>query len=174
MARSVVWSHLKTLQHSSSIVLASHSVDECEQLCNRVAIMVAGRFVVLGTPKQLKPEGVYIVSVQVKDAREHEGHREVGEEEGEEEEVEAGSMGGAFDVRTFLEENSPSHVLSLVQHINRVTAAVGGVSSLSLLADLFAQLDTALADGRIVDYSVSRSTLEDVFRQVVEQQHAQM
>ena len=37
-----------------TVVLTSHSMEECEALCTRVGIMVAGRLRCLGTVQQLK------------------------------------------------------------------------------------------------------------------------
>jgi len=38
----------------SSIMLTTHRMDEAEQLCDKIAIMINGRFVVYGTPNQLR------------------------------------------------------------------------------------------------------------------------
>lgn len=46
---------LKNLK-SSSLVLTTHRMDEAEGLCDNIAIMINGRFVVYGTPGHLKSE----------------------------------------------------------------------------------------------------------------------
>lgn len=38
----------------SAVLLTTHRMDEAEQLCDNIAIMVNGRFVVYGTPSHLK------------------------------------------------------------------------------------------------------------------------
>lgn len=38
----------------SSVLLTTHRMDEAEQLCDNIAIMINGRFVVYGTPNHLK------------------------------------------------------------------------------------------------------------------------
>merc|ERR1712051_518987 len=38
----------------SAVVLTSHSMEECEFLCTRIAIMAKGRFKCLGTPNHIK------------------------------------------------------------------------------------------------------------------------
>jgi len=38
----------------ASILLTTHRMDEAEQLCDQLAIMVNGRFVVFGSPNYLK------------------------------------------------------------------------------------------------------------------------
>ncbi|CAB3379772.1 Hypothetical predicted protein [Cloeon dipterum] len=54
-ARRQLWQVLASCQKAGqSIVLTSHSMDECEALCSRLAIMVAGRLVCLGPIGHLK------------------------------------------------------------------------------------------------------------------------
>ncbi|KAL7057439.1 hypothetical protein AAHC03_019316 [Spirometra sp. Aus1] len=68
-AKRYLWGVLKSLlRDNCSIVLTSHSMEECEALCNRVGIMVAGQFQCFGTVPRLKErfgEG-YIVEVDVR------------------------------------------------------------------------------------------------------------
>lgn len=44
----------KTRNAGKSVVLTSHSMEECEALCTRLAIMVAGEFKCLGSVQHLK------------------------------------------------------------------------------------------------------------------------
>jgi len=44
---------LKHLKHSS-IMLTTHRMDEAEALCDKIAIMINGRFVCIGSPGHLK------------------------------------------------------------------------------------------------------------------------
>jgi ATP-binding cassette subfamily A (ABC1) protein 3 len=46
----------KMLKHlkESSIMLTTHRMDEAEALCDKIAIMINGRFVCIGTPGHLK------------------------------------------------------------------------------------------------------------------------
>ncbi|XP_040061616.1 phospholipid-transporting ATPase ABCA3 [Ixodes scapularis] len=56
VARSKIFSALKAIRSASgnSLVLTSHSMDECELACDRIGIMVAGQFKCLGTLQHLK------------------------------------------------------------------------------------------------------------------------
>lgn len=45
---------LAARQRGIIVVLSSHSVEECEVLCTRLAIMVGGEFKCIGTPQHLK------------------------------------------------------------------------------------------------------------------------
>ncbi|XP_061279371.1 phospholipid-transporting ATPase ABCA7 isoform X4 [Bos javanicus] len=54
-ARRFLWnSLLAVVQEGRSVVLTSHSMEECEALCTRLAIMVNGRFRCLGSAQHLK------------------------------------------------------------------------------------------------------------------------
>jgi ABC-type multidrug transport system ATPase subunit len=54
-ARRFLWDCLVgILQEGRSIVLTSHSMEECEALCTRLAIMVNGQFKCLGSIQHLK------------------------------------------------------------------------------------------------------------------------
>ncbi|XP_050627179.1 phospholipid-transporting ATPase ABCA7 [Macaca thibetana thibetana] len=54
-ARRFLWnSLLAVVREGRSVMLTSHSMEECEALCSRLAIMVNGRFCCLGSPQHLK------------------------------------------------------------------------------------------------------------------------
>jgi ABC-2 type transport system ATP-binding protein len=55
-ARRIVWEHLRELRrdHGTTILLTTHMMDEAESLCERLAILHAGRIAALGTPAELK------------------------------------------------------------------------------------------------------------------------
>ena len=54
--RRHIWDYIKKLNadHSVTIILTTHYMDEADFLCQRVAIMDKGRFVALDTPAKLK------------------------------------------------------------------------------------------------------------------------
>ena len=53
-ARHVIWDRLKHLvARGKTILLTTHFMDEAERLCDRLAIMDAGRIIAQGTPAQL-------------------------------------------------------------------------------------------------------------------------
>ena len=55
VARRCLWDALsKKLSEGLSIVLTSHSMEECEALCNRLIIMVNGKICCIGSPQHLK------------------------------------------------------------------------------------------------------------------------
>ncbi|KAG7167085.1 ATP-binding cassette sub-family A member 3-like 1 [Homarus americanus] len=55
VARRLLWDVLTSVRDAGrSIILTSHSMEECEALCTRLAIMVNGKFCCLGSPQHLK------------------------------------------------------------------------------------------------------------------------
>lgn len=58
----------------ASVLLTTHRMDEAEQLCDRIAIMVNGRFVVVGSPNYLKTaygQGYTVILQQEKEKYEN-------------------------------------------------------------------------------------------------------
>jgi len=68
-SRRALWEFLKQIQEESAttILLTTHYMEEADALCNRVAIIDAGRIVALGDPRQLKRDlpGNDLVSLTV-------------------------------------------------------------------------------------------------------------
>lgn len=69
VSRRCLWNAVQLVRSAgSSIVLTSHSMEECEALCNRLLIMVNSRISCLGTPLHLKEKFSvgYIVQIKLK------------------------------------------------------------------------------------------------------------
>lgn len=49
-----VWRLIRRAAADSAVILTSHSMEECERLCSRLAIMASGRFLCLGSPGHIK------------------------------------------------------------------------------------------------------------------------
>lgn len=56
---------MSVIQDGRAVVLTSHSMEECEALCTRLAIMVNGTFQCLGTIQHLKYK--YVLSLFTSD-----------------------------------------------------------------------------------------------------------
>lgn len=66
--RRRVWDNiLKLIKDDRSVLLTSHSMAECDALCSRLAIMVNGQFMCLGTTQHLKHRfgGGYTLQIKV-------------------------------------------------------------------------------------------------------------
>ena len=67
-ARRFLWSQISDVVRAGrSVVLTSHAMDECQALCQRLAIMVHGEFKCIGTPQHLKSKfgDGYTLSIKV-------------------------------------------------------------------------------------------------------------
>ncbi|XP_042650742.1 phospholipid-transporting ATPase ABCA7 isoform X2 [Tyto alba] len=137
-ARRFLWDCiLSVIREGCSVVLTSHSMEECEALCTRMAIMVNGRFRCLGSVQHLKNRfgDGYTVTVRV------------------------GGPGPA-PVETLMRSRFPGIVLK-ERH--------GGLLQYQLppragsLASVFSLLAAHRGPCHIEDYSVSQTTLDQVF-----------
>jgi ABC-2 type transport system ATP-binding protein len=56
IACKIVWERIQQLQkeYHTTILMTTHSMDEAEHLCNRIAFMSSGKLVAVGTPQELK------------------------------------------------------------------------------------------------------------------------
>ena len=56
-ARHAVWDFIEAVRdRGTTMMIATHFMDEAERLCNRVALIDHGRIVAIGTPAQLAEE----------------------------------------------------------------------------------------------------------------------
>uniref|UniRef100_A0AAR2LEQ5 ABC transporter domain-containing protein n=1 Tax=Pygocentrus nattereri TaxID=42514 RepID=A0AAR2LEQ5_PYGNA len=122
-----------------AVVLTSHSMEECEALCSRLAIMVQGQFRCLGSLQHIKNRFGSGFTVKMY--------------------LTAASC-DADPITMFMEQHFPStylkdHHSSMLEY--HVPVAPGGV------ADIFDQLESNKAALKIKHFSVSQTTLDEVF-----------
>ncbi|XP_055898501.1 ATP-binding cassette sub-family A member 2-like [Biomphalaria glabrata] len=148
-SRRFLWDLILGLvQDGRSVILTSHSMEECEALCSRMAIMVNGTFKCLGSATHLKNRfgDGYTFTIRVKGPNYERSRR---------------------DVLRFVQRNIP-HAELKEEHYNIVQYELKTKPvSLSLL---FSKLEEAESNLDIEDYSVSQNTLDNVFINFVQQQ----
>ncbi|XP_040393590.1 phospholipid-transporting ATPase ABCA7 isoform X3 [Cygnus olor] len=139
-ARRFLWDCILSLvKEGRSVVLTSHSMEECEALCTRMAIMVNGRFRCLGSIQHLKNRfgDGYTVVVRV------------------------GGPGAALGpVEGLMQRCLPGAVL---QERHGGTLHYRLPSRSCSLASVFSVLAAHRGPCHIEDYSVSQTTLDQVF-----------
>lgn len=54
IARHELWAYIKSLKGRMTVILTTHYLEEAEALCDRIAIMAAGRLITLGTVLEIK------------------------------------------------------------------------------------------------------------------------
>ena len=119
-----------------SVVLTSHSMEECESLCHRLVIMVCGSFQCIGSVQYLKNKfgNQYTFKIKTKDRQE--------------------------EIKQFIQENVPGSVL-LEEHLSLIQYQVpaGNLN----LSQLFSILNQCKITYSAEDYSITQTTLEHVF-----------
>ncbi|XP_023980448.1 glucosylceramide transporter ABCA12 isoform X1 [Physeter macrocephalus] len=127
------------VQNKCSVILTSHSMEECEALCTRLAIMVNGRFQCIGSLQHIKSRfgRGFTVKVHVKNAK-----------------VSMEPLTRFMQLhfpKTYLKDQH----LSMLEYHVPITA--GGV------ANIFDLLETNKTALNITNFLVSQTTLEEVF-----------
>uniref|UniRef100_A0A8C4U5Z7 ATP-binding cassette sub-family A member 2 n=1 Tax=Falco tinnunculus TaxID=100819 RepID=A0A8C4U5Z7_FALTI len=137
-ARRFLWNLiLDVIKTGRSVVLTSHSMEECEALCTRLAIMVNGRLKCLGSIQHLKNRfgDGYMITVRTK------------------------SSLNVKEVVRFFNRNFPEAILKERHH----TKAQYQLKSDQIsLAQVFSKMEQVVDVLGIEDYSVSQTTLDNV------------
>uniref|UniRef100_A0A3Q2Q6M2 ATP-binding cassette sub-family A member 1-like n=1 Tax=Fundulus heteroclitus TaxID=8078 RepID=A0A3Q2Q6M2_FUNHE len=139
-ARRFLWDCiLSVIKEGRSVILTSHSMEECEALCTRMAIMVNGRFKCLGSIQHLKNRfgDGYTVIVRV-----------------------GGSPPALKPVEDFVLETFPDSILKEKHHN---TLQYQFPYTQGALANIFGQFTSHQHRLGVEDYSVSQTTLDQVF-----------
>ncbi|XP_010890734.2 ATP-binding cassette sub-family A member 2 isoform X2 [Esox lucius] len=138
-ARRFLWNLIiDIIKTGRSVVLTSHSMEECEALCTRLGIMVNGRFKCLGSIQHLKNRfgDGYMITVRTK------------------------TSCNVKEVVRFFNRNFPEAVLK-ERHHTKVQFQLK--SERISLAQVFSKMEQVVEVLGIEDYSVSQTTLDNVF-----------
>ncbi|XP_045920999.1 phospholipid-transporting ATPase ABCA1-like isoform X1 [Micropterus dolomieu] len=149
-ARRFLWDCiLSIIKEGRSVILTSHSMEECEALCTRMAIMVNGRFMCFGSIQHLKNRfgDGYTVIVRV-----------------------GGSPPVLTPVEDFMQQNFPGSVLK-EKHHNTLQYQLPYTQG--ALANIFSQFTIHQHSLGVEDYSVSQTTLDQVFVNFAKHQHGE-
>ncbi|KAK3796087.1 hypothetical protein RRG08_044081 [Elysia crispata] len=143
-ARRQLWNVLSQVRASGrTLVLTSHSMEECDALCTRLAIMINGKFVCMGSPQHLKNKfgQGYTLIVQMGA-------------------LEDDSTAPNQPVIDFISENFPgAKVFDDHQGYIHFQVPDAGVK----LAQVFSLMESSKANLNVQDYSVHQTTLEQIF-----------
>ncbi|XP_064150869.1 phospholipid-transporting ATPase ABCA3-like [Loxodonta africana] len=142
VARRLLWDTVSRIRESSkAIVIISHSMEECEALCTRLAVMENGKFKCLGSPQYLKNKfgSGYTLLAKIKRNK---------------------SLVELQALKTFIKTIFPDSSLQheyqrmIHYHIPRKDLTWGQV---------FGILESIKDEYGLEDYSISHNTLEQVF-----------
>ncbi|PUZ51336.1 hypothetical protein GQ55_6G176100 [Panicum hallii var. hallii] len=147
-SRNDLWSIIKRAKKDCTIILTTHSMEEAEELCDRIGIFINGNFHCIGTPKELKARygGTRILTITT--APEHEAAAE----------------------RLLVSHLSPGCATRIY--------GVSGTQKFSLprqevaLGRVFGAVEAARRSFPVLGWGVADATLEDVFVRVAKEARA--
>uniref|UniRef100_A0A3Q1GTA6 ATP-binding cassette, sub-family A (ABC1), member 3b n=1 Tax=Acanthochromis polyacanthus TaxID=80966 RepID=A0A3Q1GTA6_9TELE len=152
VARRLLWDAVtRTRESGKAIIITSHSMEECEALCTRLAVMVNGQFKCLGSPQHLKSKfgSGYTLLAKV--------HVEAEPEDGD-----------LLLFKDFIENTFPGSQLK-DEHQGMVHYHL--TDKALTWAQVFGTLEAAKEKYHIEDYCVSQISLEQVFLSFAQFQH---
>ncbi|XP_053132329.1 phospholipid-transporting ATPase ABCA3 [Hemicordylus capensis] len=149
VARRLLWDAVtRTRECGKSIIITSHSMEECEALCTRLAIMVNGQFKCLGSPQHLKSKFGSGYTLLAKTRSDEEDNLQA--------------------LKTFVEKTFPGSVL---KHEHQGMVHYHLTNKNLTWAQVFGALENAKEKYCVEDYSVSQISLEQVFMSFTRFQH---
>jgi len=139
--RRMVWNIIKKtkMMNDSALIMTTHSMEEAEYLCDRLAILVNGRLSCIGSPEHLKMKfgDSYILELQSKDLDTF--HQQV---------IVEGQLFGDRDYKMERSSNDRAkYEVKMTYHIGRV----------------FDVMEDCKKQGLVDDYSFNQTTLEQIF-----------
>ncbi|KAG0231103.1 hypothetical protein BGW42_000520 [Actinomortierella wolfii] len=154
--RQAIWSSIRKLKRHSCVILTTHSMEEADALCDRIGIITNGHIQALGTSQRLKNTygAGYKVIVKTRDP----------------------SPQNTNAVTRALEETVGAGRVTLVQalgtNLDYELSRSEGERTTDMLAKLFRVFEQHRQDLDIEDYSVSQTTLAQVFIEFAKEQAA--
>jgi len=146
--RRLIWNIIKKTKsvNDSALILTTHSMEEAEFLCDRLAILVNGRLVCIGSPEHLKMKhgDSYVLELQSENVDQF--HKDM---------VESRKLFG--DREYNMEKSSENRVKYEVKITNN-------------FGSIFAMMEQCKSAGLVQDYSFSQTSLEQVFINFAKQQ----
>uniref|UniRef100_A0A8C2JY49 ATP-binding cassette, sub-family A (ABC1), member 3b n=1 Tax=Cyprinus carpio TaxID=7962 RepID=A0A8C2JY49_CYPCA len=144
VARRLLWDAItRTRESGKAIIITSHSMEECEALCTRLAVMVNGQFKCLGSPQHLKSKfgSGYTLLAKVRMDTELE----------------------EMDLQLFKDFIESTFPGSLLKDEHQGMVHYHLTDKTLTWAQVFGVLETAKEKYSIEDYCVSQISLEQVF-----------
>jgi hypothetical protein len=145
-ARRLLWNDITSLiKENRIVILTSHSMEECEALCTRLVIMVNGQFKCIGSPQHLKTKfgSGFLLTVRLN----NEEYKNL--------------------LLNFMRKNFPESTLQ-DSHKNLFEFVLPFAST--KLSSIFNKLERNRAVLDLKDYSISQTTLDQIFINFAKQQ----
>lgn len=152
MAKRLIWENVAQARHDGkAIILCSHSMEECEALCTRIGIVVDGKTKCIGTKQHLKSmyQKGYTLKLRLDKSRE------------------TGNTGN--EIKKFMGTNFPKARLvrrTAMMFILKIPDYTEPISNIFII------LEKNIKDLPIEEYSLSQSSLTDVFMGFADQRRS--
>ena len=165
LARRFMWSIVNqiTRQGGTSVILTTHSMEEADALCSKIGIMVDGYFKCIGSSQHLKKKFGKGFMMELR----------AGMTEGEGKDAIDQKIGR---IVRFMRDETFKECEVLETQEYKVRLKVGGMelrNGLKIgLGDLFGILESNKTSLGLQDYSVSQTSLEQIFNQFAQDQAA--
>ncbi|KAN0035337.1 hypothetical protein ACTA71_004602 [Dictyostelium dimigraforme] len=140
ISRNELHSLIDELKVNKSIIMTTHSINEINQCCNRVAIMVDGKIRCIGTPNHLKHKygSGYTIDIIPKNY-----------------------LNNSYEIHNFMAQTFPN--ATRVERLGRFISYDLPSQNQQSLATIFRILQSNKQRLEILDFSASSSSLEKVF-----------
>jgi ABC-type multidrug transport system ATPase subunit len=150
LSRRFMWKLISETMSDRAVILTTHFMDECEALCGKIGIMVGGRLRCLGSAQHLKEK--FASGFQLDIIVNHQTSK-------------------SEDITKAITSMFPQSRL-LEKHVRLLRFQLPSLQEqkISSLADLFEILEKNKLNIGICDYSISQTTLEQIFLHFSQQQ----
>lgn len=146
-SRRSMWNLISQTMRGRSVILTTHSMEECEALCSRIGIMVNGALQCLGSAQHLKSKYGNGFQLDVSVPKKHH-----------------------FTLKTFVQAKFPNSVLLESQDNNfKFLLPKENIS----LAYLFKLVESEKASLQIIEYAISETSLEQIFLRFTKVQNSE-
>lgn len=147
-----LWNVIIALRDSGkSIVLTSHSMEECEALCTNLTVMVNGNLKCLGSTQHLKNKFTKGFELKIKVKQD------------------AQQMLNLMDIKNFVIQTFPGAVLK-EEYQGLMTYSIPATNI--KWSSLFGTMENAKNDLQFEDYSINQTSLEQVVLSFVKNQRS--
>jgi len=160
VSRRHMWEFISTTMAGRCVILTTHSMEECEALCNRVGIMVNGQLKCVGTAQHLKSrygKGYQLDITLTQQVTNNDDEKE------KEENINnlQNELAKNFGAITLIEHNGSRISYELVKDDNQL--------KLGAMFNILEDMKVNKYNGIIEAYALSQTTLEQIFIRMAKQ-----
>ncbi|ETO23063.1 hypothetical protein RFI_14122, partial [Reticulomyxa filosa] len=160
VSRRALWDFISATMSGRSVILTTHSMEECEALCNRIGIMVNGQLGCIGTSSHLKQRFGSGYELDIHFDPYAEAKHTVKNVGATQEDL----TSNAFHMTFYAQKKFKKmfdHAILLERHGRSARYQVG--SGKENLATIFMKIEKSKNKLQIANYAVSAASLESVF-----------